>query len=91
MYDQVAKIEKGNGFRPDKPIITFTNEELDKITQYETGLNTFYDENIINFIEGKRDMSEWDTFVKEVKEKNLDDVMKVYNDAYNRLKAKSAN
>jgi multiple sugar transport system substrate-binding protein len=55
------------GFRPDNKLISFTEEELDLKKRYETAVNTFVDENVIAFIEGDRDMSEWDTFVADVK------------------------
>ncbi|NMG95942.1 sugar ABC transporter substrate-binding protein, partial [Streptococcus pneumoniae] len=58
----------------------------DVLTKSEAGLNTFFDENIIKFIEGQRDMSEWDSFINEAKSKDLDKVTKVYNDAYKRVK-----
>lgn len=87
MYDQVDKIKKDlGGFRPDTPVLSFTTEELDVLTKSEAGLNTFFDENIIKFIEGQRDMSEWDSFINEAKSKDLDKVTKVYNDAYKRVK-----
>ncbi|RRR16914.1 sugar ABC transporter substrate-binding protein, partial [Streptococcus pneumoniae] len=73
-------------FRPDTPVLSFTTEELDVLTKSEAGLNTFFDENIIKFIEGQRDMSEWDSFINEAKSKDLDKVTKVYNDAYKRVK-----
>ncbi|RRR02350.1 sugar ABC transporter substrate-binding protein, partial [Streptococcus pneumoniae] len=68
------------------PVLSFTTEELDVLTKSEAGLNTFFDENIIKFIEGQRDMSEWDSFINEAKSKDLDKVTKVYNDAYKRVK-----
>ncbi|HEW4646450.1 TPA: extracellular solute-binding protein [Streptococcus pneumoniae] len=87
MYDQVDKIKKDlGGFRPDTPVLSFKTEELDVLTKSEAGLNTFFDENIIKFIEGQRDMSEWDSFINEAKSKDLDKVTKVYNDAYKRVK-----
>ncbi len=47
--------------------------------------------NIIKFIEGQRDMSEWDSFIKEAKDKDLDKVVKAYNDAYDRKKLEKTN
>ncbi len=89
MYQQVDKIKNElGGLRPDAPIISYTAEEAEILSKAEAGLNTFFDENIIKFIEGQRDMSEWDSFIKEAKEKDLDKVVKVYNDAYARVKAR---
>ena len=87
--EQVEKIEtEENGFRPDAPALSFTDDELNVRKAQEVTLDTYFDQNIVKFIEGTRDMSEWDDFVQEVKGMGLDDILAVYDSAYQRYKAK---
>lgn len=83
MYAQIEHIkEKQNGFRPAAPTVAFTDEIRARLTTQETSLNTFFDEQIIKFVEGERSMDEWDAFVAEMKEKGVEEVVGYYNAAY---------
>lgn len=89
MYNQIAHIkEKQGGFRPASPYVSFTDEVSTKLSTLETNLNTYFDENIIAFIEGKRSMDTWDAFVEEMKDRGIDEVVDYYNEAYEDYKAR---
>ncbi|MGI6172275.1 MAG: extracellular solute-binding protein [Christensenellales bacterium] len=60
----------------------FTAAENETIGFSTTPMNTYADENIIQFIDGTRDMGEWDNFVAEVLEYgNLEEVLETYENA----------
>lgn len=87
--EQVEKIEaEEGGFRPDVPALSFTEDELNTRKSLEVSMDTFFDQNIVKFIEGTRDMSEWDSFAQEVKDMGLDEILSIYESAYERYKAK---
>lgn len=89
MYQQIDHIkEKQNGFRPSAPTVAFTDEIRTRLTTQETSLNTYFDEQIIKFIEGERSMDEWDAFVGEMKQKGVEEVVGYYNTAYADYKAR---
>lgn len=81
-------INNCGGFRPDTPTVSFTDDVRTLLGTKETGLNTFVDENIIKFIEGKRSMDEWDSFAADVKAMGLEEILGYYSDAYAEYKAK---
>lgn len=83
MYKQIDHIkEKQGGFRPPAPTVAFTKDTQTELSTLETSLNTYFDENVIAFIEGKRSMDTWDAFVQEMKDRGVEKVVKYYNDAY---------
>lgn len=89
MYAQIDRIkQKQGGFRPASPTVAFTEEVKTKLSTLETSMNTYFDENLIAFIEGKRSMDTWDKFVEEMKTKGLEEVLGYYNEAYSAYKAK---
>lgn len=59
-------------------------EESDKVNQYYGDIKTHIEENVLNFITGQRDLSEFDTFVTEVENMGIDEVTACYQDAYER-------
>lgn len=59
-------------------------EESDKVNQYYGDIKTHIEENVLNFITGQRDLSEFDAFVTEVENMGIDEVTACYQDAYER-------
>lgn len=89
MYKQIDNIKTNlGGFRPAAPTLAFEEKVQTMLSTKETSLNTFFDENIIAFIEGKRDMNTWDKFISEMKEKGVDEIVGLYNSAYAEYKKK---
>lgn len=83
MYEQIERIKNDlGGFRPPSPTISFTPEIEEMLTSSENALNTYFDTNIVKFIEGDRSLDEWDDFVEEVKDMNMQEIVDAYNDAY---------
>lgn len=67
------------GFRPNEPYVSFTDDELQTISSLGTDMNTYFDENIVKFVEGKRSMDEWEAFTQEIEGLGLEQLLSVYN------------
>lgn len=72
---------------PVSPPVVFTPDEEGNKNALEQPINTFADENVLNFITGVKPMSEWNAFTARLKEMKVDELVKIYNDAYNRYKS----
>jgi len=83
-YKEAVELYENNDIATgSNPQISMTESELD-VVKNKTSLADFVDEQIMKFVLGERDFSEWDAYVKEVKDKGVDDLVKVYNDALDR-------
>ncbi len=72
-----------------KSWIAFNDEEQDVIDQYEKAMESFIEEGLSKFMLGQRPMSEWDSFVADIKEDmNSQAILDVYTSAYNRAMGK---
>ena len=67
-------------------VLIFTNEEQDKLATLQANTLTVFNSNIDRFITGDRPISEFDAFVEELKAQGAEEMEKIYNDAYDRIK-----
>jgi putative aldouronate transport system substrate-binding protein len=65
---------------------TYTVEETEKRAILENDINSYIDQMIPKFVQGKEPLSKWDDYVAQVKKMGLDDYMKIYEAAYERYK-----
>jgi putative aldouronate transport system substrate-binding protein len=69
----------------------FTDAESEELSTIMTAINTKIDENEALFILGKRDISEWDDYIEEVKALgDLNRAVEIYNSAKQSLDRKPA-
>ena len=66
--------------------LSFTAEEAKSMADYTTSIKTFVDESIQKFVLGQKPLSEWDQFQKELSELGIEELLKYYETAYNRVK-----
>lgn len=66
--------------------IPLSEEESERIAELSTTLNTFVSENLEKFLIGAKPLSEWDTFQEELSELPIDELLAIYEKAYNRVK-----
>lgn len=64
----------------------FTKEEREKLKQIRTQLDAHLAQNMDKFIVTDGALNGWDDFVKQLKAKGADDIVKIYNDALARVK-----
>lgn len=66
--------------------VALSVDESAKIADLNTSLDTFISENIQKFVIGQRPLSEWDDFKAELSKLPVDELLAVYEEAYNRVK-----
>ncbi|MDO4618658.1 MAG: extracellular solute-binding protein [Clostridia bacterium] len=70
------------------PTLSFTEDEQEIISLYMTDIQSYVGECEQKWILGSSDINaDWDGYVAELKNRGLDEVLKVYNAAYDRYKA----
>ena len=70
------------GIRALRGTPSFTAEQSETIARSTTPMKTYIDENVMYFIDGTRDMGEWDAFVAETLALgNMDEVLATYEAA----------
>lgn len=79
-YEQAAKYDLKM-----QPIPAFNEEEQKIVETKVSNIATFVEENMSNFIIGKKDFNEWDAYVAEIEAMGLADMKKIYTDAYGRM------
>jgi len=70
------------------PPLTPTVEEASQVSDIVNRVNTYADETVGKMIMGQIPLSEYDSFIAEVKKMGLEDAVKIYNDALARYNAR---
>lgn len=68
------------------PRFTFTEEENKVLQAAGQDIAKYAEEMRDKFITGDEDLSQWDEYVKTIESMNFDEVMKVYQQAYDRYR-----
>ncbi len=66
--------------------IALSTEENEKLADLTTSLDTFVSENVQKFVIGQRPIAEWDSFIEELEKLPVDEVLAIYEEAYNKVK-----
>ncbi|MFZ4206013.1 extracellular solute-binding protein [Streptomyces griseoincarnatus] len=75
---------------PTDPPHPLRAEEQEQATLWDTPLKDHVTQNALRFVLGKRPLSEWDDYVKELKAKNMDRLIELHNQAYERFRKENA-
>ena len=80
--------EKIDPFVPDEiwPRFTFTAEENRTLESTGADIDKYVEEMRDKLISGDADFSEWDDYVETIEKMGLDELLEVYQDAYDRYK-----
>lgn len=70
------------------PPITATVEESSELSQLMNEINTYRDENTLKFMLGTRSLDEWDAYVNEIKDMNIERALEIQNAALDRYNAR---
>lgn len=70
------------------PTLSFTAEESEQITDALNELQTYADTQINKVVIGETSMDEWSKIVEKFHDMGLDEILKVYNAAYQRYLSK---
>ncbi|MEV6168957.1 extracellular solute-binding protein [Streptomyces sp. NPDC051954] len=71
---------------PVDPAHPLQSVEQEQAALWDTPLKDHVTQNALQFILGKRPLSEWDDYVGELKAKNMDQFIDLHNQAYERFK-----
>jgi hypothetical protein len=74
-------------FMEGMPVLVSTEEENTELLSIVTDCDTFRVENLMKFIVGQKDMSEWDAFIEEWKKMGLsreEEIWQKMLDRYNQ-------
>lgn len=78
--------EAKDHYLPANPQPPLTPEENDAITLKEQAIDKYIKENTSKFVIGRKPLSEWDAYVQGLVELGMEDVIQVYEQAYDRIK-----
>ena len=73
-----------NAVKPADPVLTFTNDESDRIKQLKTVIDTVAAEATVKFVLGQKPISEWDAYVAQIKNMGVDELIQIHQTAYAR-------
>jgi putative aldouronate transport system substrate-binding protein len=79
------KYDKINAGLPPAPVLKYSADEKAQAANLETTINDYSDSQISNFIVNGN-FQDWDTFVNKVKSLKVDELIKLYNDVYDKHK-----
>jgi len=66
--------------------LEFSPEDAAILADYDTSIKTHVEENIQKFVIGQRPISEWDAFQAEIAELPIDELLAIYDAAYQNYK-----
>ena len=67
--------------------LIYTEDEIDTVNEIQQNIDAYKTDNITRFIIGDLDIeSGWDSYVDELKKIGVDELVKISQDAYDRLK-----
>ncbi|QSB16519.1 extracellular solute-binding protein [Natronosporangium hydrolyticum] len=66
---------------PPRPL---NPQEREQASLMETGLRDYTDQETLKFILGQRSFDEWDSFIEELRGRNMDQYLDIVNGAYER-------
>ncbi|MFD7701177.1 extracellular solute-binding protein [Streptomyces caelestis] len=75
---------------PVDPPHPLRSEEQEQATLWDTPLKDHVTQNTLRFALGKRPLSEWDDYVKELRAKNMDRFIDLHNQAHERFEKENA-
>ena len=68
----------------DGVLAAATDEENERIADLTTDLKTYYEELLTKLILGQTSMDEWNTYMEELKELGLDELVSITQTRYDR-------
>ena len=63
--------------------LTYTDEQNDTLARYGSDVQTYLQENYLAFLDNSKPLSEWDSYVAGLHDIGVDEVLAVYQEAYN--------
>ena len=64
----------------------FATEEVEEITDLELRIGNVFDQEINNYITGKKSMEQWNELVEMLKAQGTERLEEIFNAAYDRIR-----
>ena len=61
-----------------------TDEETDRMTEIKADFDTYYQELLTKLILGQASMDDWDSYINDMKELGLDELISITQERYDR-------
>lgn len=71
--------------------VPLNDEEMTRANELNTEIQPFMEENLSKFLLQQRPMSEWDSFLEDLREMGVDEYLQIYDTAYKRVMDNAAN
>ena len=81
-FYQVWRIPGYRGLYDWPTGIVFNDEETEELNNLRTDMTTYFSENYISFLTGVKPLSEWDSFVQDMKTFGMDKLLEIYQKEY---------
>ena len=62
--------------------ISYTDEQTEILAQYGNDVGTYLEENYVLFLDGSKPLTEWDSYVEGLRAIGIDEIIAVYQEAY---------
>lgn len=87
IWDANARLKAEDFGRYDpKKAILFTDEEQERKSEIMTPIKTYMEEELMNFITGKKNMDgDWEAFKQQITDMGYEEILEMYRDKYNAL------
>ena len=64
--------------------IVFSDEQTDEMNNLRTDMTTYFTENYVSFLTGVKPLSEWDSFISDMKTFGMDQLLAIYQAEYDK-------
>lgn len=87
LWDENLKVGKQRYYdlnlgEPVSPTLYYTEEQNKEISDINSALSTYVDEEVVKFITGTRPMEEYDVFLQKLEEMNYKRILEIRNEVY---------
>ncbi|MBP3361589.1 MAG: extracellular solute-binding protein [Clostridia bacterium] len=82
--DAWAKWSEDDGLVRTEPYLYYSNEKSTELVKKTTAVDTYVNEAVCKFIMGLEPMEKYDSFISELKNRGIDDVLSAKQEAYER-------
>ena len=65
-----------------------TPEESERVTELTADFDTYYRELLTKLILGEADLADWDSYIADMQELGMDELISIMQDRYNRANGK---
>ncbi|MCQ6563051.1 extracellular solute-binding protein [Paenibacillus mendelii] len=86
-YNKMVDEELNPYAKREYPDVYFSNEEQKRLNVIKTDIKTYVDQMEAKFIVGQEPFTKWDDYLNTINKMGLDEMLKIYQDAYERWNA----